>query len=168
MEFKDGEIEGVIVKQLTKFVDGRGWLSEFFRGDELPPGFAPAMGYVSVTKPGVARGPHEHVHQADLFCFLGPGDFKIALWDNRQSSATYCNRMELFFGADSPGAVIVPPGVVHGYMCVSAEQGWVINCPDQLYKGRGKTQPADEIRYEADPGSPFVFDEEARRTAERA
>jgi hypothetical protein len=29
------------------------------------------MAYISVTEPNVQRGPHEHVDQADLFCFIG-------------------------------------------------------------------------------------------------
>jgi len=158
MVFVQGDIEGVVVRPLPKFTDERGWLSEFFRSDELPNGFLPAMGYVSMTKPGVARGPHEHRGQADLFCFLGPGEFLLALWDNRPSSPTHKKKTALFVGEKNPCAVIVPPGVVHGYKCISDSPGWVINCPDQLYKGLGKSQTVDEIRYEADPDSPFSFD----------
>jgi len=167
MDFQRGEIHGVTIKQLPRFLDERGWLSEFFRSDELSGEYVPAMGYISVTKPGVMRGPHEHVRQADLFCFMGPGDFKVTLWDNRPESQTYRNRMELFFGANSPGAIIVPCGVVHGYRCVSVEPGWVINCPNQLYMGHGKAFPVDEIRHEADPENPFVLDEKARRAVLR-
>jgi dTDP-4-dehydrorhamnose 3,5-epimerase len=158
MVFKQGDIDGVIVRPLPRFSDERGWLSEFFRNDELPSEFSPAMGYVSMTKPSVVRGPHEHKAQTDLFCFMGPGDFMLALWDNRPSSPTHKNRTVLFVGEKNLSAVIVPPGVVHGYKCISDYPGWVINCPDQLYKGQGKSQPADEIRYEADLGSPFSFD----------
>ena len=163
MEFRTGEIEGVVVKQLPKHVDGRGWLSEFFRQDELPDEYYPAMGYVSVTMPNVTRGPHEHIDQADIFCFLGPGEFKVTLWDNRPHSPTYCCRTELYLGASNAAAVIVPKGIVHGYRCISAEPGWVINCPNQLYMGQGKLKPVDEIRHEADPNNPFVLDEVARR-----
>ncbi|MDR0498782.1 MAG: dTDP-4-dehydrorhamnose 3,5-epimerase family protein [Holophagales bacterium] len=163
MVFKNDKIQGIIIKRLSRFLDERGWLSEFFRSDELPSEYVPAMGYISVTKPGVVRGPHEHVQQADLFCFMGPGDFKITLWDNRPASSTYCNRMELFLGANNPGAIIVPYGVVHGYRCISIEPGWVINCPNQLYCGSGKTFPVDEIRHEADPDNIFVLDEKVRR-----
>ena len=48
------------------------WLAEVFRLDEIEPEFAPAMAYVSMTAPGVVRGPHQHREQADLFCFVGP------------------------------------------------------------------------------------------------
>lgn len=163
MEFQKGPIQGVKVTPLKKFVDERGWLAEIFRHDELEPEFHPAMTYVSVTNPGVLRGPHEHVDQADLFCWVGPGDFKLTLWDNRVESPTYRNRMELCMGINNPGSVIVPKGVVHCYRCISVDPGFVINCPNRLFAGEGKGEPIDEIRHEADPENPFVLDERARR-----
>jgi len=163
MNFEKGPIEGVVVKAFRKFVDERGWLSELYRGDELPEGFRPTMAYLSVTLPGVLRGPHEHVDQADLFCFIGPGDFKLTLWDNRSGSPTYRNRSELFMGISNPGSVLIPKGVVHCYRCISAESGWVFNGPDRLYAGEGRRAPVDEIRHEDDPENPFVKDEQVRR-----
>ena len=163
MDFRKGPIEGVVVTPIRKFVDERGWLAEFFRHDELAQDFHPAMGYVSVTLSGVLRGPHEHVEQADLFAWIGPGEFKVTLWDNRPGSPTFQNRMELFMGQANPGSVIVPKGVVHCYRCVSAEVGWVLNCPNQLYAGEGKRAPVDEIRHEDDPDNVFVVDERSRR-----
>jgi len=44
-----------------KFVDERGWLAEIFRHDKLHAWSRPEMAYVSVTNPGVLRGPNEHV-----------------------------------------------------------------------------------------------------------
>lgn len=161
--FQKGPILGVVITPFRKFIDERGWLSEIFRDDELPEGFRPAMSYVSVTNPGVLRGPHEHREQADLFCWVGPGDFKVTLWDNREDSPTFGNRMELGMGGNNPGAVLVPKGVVHCYRCISFEPGMVINCPDQLYMGSGKKSPIDEIRHEDDPENPFVKDERLRR-----
>ena len=77
--FQEGDISGVIVKPLSKFNDSRGWLTELFRNDEWPDEFRPLMAYISSTIPGVTRGPHEHVDQADLFCFLGPSNFKLRI-----------------------------------------------------------------------------------------
>jgi len=121
------------------------------------------MAYISVTNPGVLRGPHEHVEQADLFAWVGPGDFKVTLWDNRPESPTYRNRMELAMGANNPGSVLVPKGVVHCYRCISVECGWVLNCPNRLFAGEGKRETVDEIRHEADPENVFVKDELSRR-----
>jgi dTDP-4-dehydrorhamnose 3,5-epimerase len=148
-------IDGVIWKPLRLFNDARGWLCEIFRDDELPAEFHPAMAYVSETKPGVCRGPHEHVAQADCFAFLGPGDFMLHLWDNRPASASRGAYQAALVGQSRPMVVVIPPGVVHAYENVSATPGWVINCPNQLYRGAGKQEPVDEIRHEDDPTSPF-------------
>src|SRR5689334_6433470 len=108
--FRFGEINGVIVKPLMKFPDLRGWLTELFRTDEWPTEYLPAMSYISSTNPGVTRGPHEHVDQADLFCFLGPSTFKLRIWDNRPESDTFECVQTLLVGQDNPTAVLIPKG----------------------------------------------------------
>ena len=120
------------------------------------------MAYASVTLPGVLRGPHEHVDQADLFAWVGPGDFKVTLWDNRPDSPTYLNRMEVVMGAN-PGSVLVPKGVVHCYRCISPEPGSSSTAPTASSWARGRPGPIDEIRHEDDPASPFVVDRRTRK-----
>lgn len=157
--FTEEKIQDVIVYPIKKFVDERGWLAELFRHDELKEEFYPTMAYISVTEPLVQRGPHEHREQADLFCFVGTGNFKLRLWDNRQDSPTYRNVMTMFVGAGNPQAVIVPKGVVHAYKNVSdTESGIVINCPNRLYMGEGKQEQVDEIRHEDDPDTIYRMD----------
>jgi len=151
MKFNEGAINDVVVYDLKKYHDDRGWLAELFRHDDLAAEFFPVMSYISFTTPGVQRGPHEHVDQADLFCFIGPSTFKLRLWDNRETSSTFNNVMTLLVGQDDAKAVVVPKGVVHGYKNVGEVDGMVINCPNRLYMGEGKREPIDEIRHEDDP-----------------
>jgi dTDP-4-dehydrorhamnose 3,5-epimerase len=151
-------IEGVVFKPLKRFNDARGWLVELFRQDELSRGDWPRMAYVSETLPGVARGPHEHVDQSDYFAFIGPGDFKLYLWDARRQSPTFGQRQTTVVGQSNMQAVIIPPGVVHAYKNVGDVPGWVFNCPNRLYGGEGRKQPVDEIRHEDKPGGPYVLD----------
>lgn len=155
--FTDGVIHDVIIKPLSRFRDHRGWLIEIYRFDEMDPVFRPVMAYISETLPGVARGPHEHVDQADTFGFIGPSNFKLYLWDNRSNSRTYRQRMAVVVGADNPAAVTIPAGVVHAYQNVGDGPGWVLNCPNQLYRGEGKREAVDEIRHEEHADSPFKF-----------
>jgi len=158
MEFKKGEIEGVVIEKLIKISDERGFLVETFRVDNLSDDLQPVMSYVSYTKPGVARGPHEHSKQTDIFCFMGPGNFKIKLWDNRKESDNYGNCLEVIGGKYNPIRVIVPPGVVHGYKNISKEEdGMVLNYPDKLYRGWNKKEEVDEIRHE-DKEDEFYLD----------
>jgi dTDP-4-dehydrorhamnose 3,5-epimerase len=127
-------IPGVIVKPLKRYTDARGWLIELFRDDELPDGFEPTMGYLSLTHPGVARGPHEHREQSDGFAFLS-GTFEITLWENRAGQERV--KQVLIAGEADPIFLVVPP-----------EDATVLNFPDRLYAGWGKKETVDEIRHE--------------------
>lgn len=153
--FTQGKIHDVQVRPLKKFVDDRGWLTELWRTDNVDEAIRPVMTYVSQTEPGVVRGPHEHVAQTDYFCFLGPGNFRVYLWDNRADSPTFNTYQSFVVGQDAPSVVVVPHGVVHAYKNVSSTPGIVINCPNQLFAGVDYAEPVDEIRHEDDPHSPF-------------
>ena len=115
MSFINGIISDVIIRDLTIYQDNRGWLMELFRNDVIAEEYIPVMSYISQTEPGIARGPHEHRNQADLFCFIGPSTFRLYLWDARKNSPSYGHRMVFDSGEQKPQAVIVPAGVVHSY-----------------------------------------------------
>lgn len=157
--FKQGAICGVRVYEIQKHLDERGWLAELFRHDDMDVEFYPQMGYISQSEPGAERGPHEHMNQADFFCFIGPSNFKLRLWDNRRDSDTYCNVMTLFVGEDNPKSVLVPAGVVHAYRNVGRAAGVVLNFPNRLYMGDGRRESVDAIRHEDDPHTIFSMDE---------
>ncbi len=156
---KVGEIKGVIIRDLGRFTDERGWLTELFRQDDLNAEFYPVMVYTSLTKPGVTRGPHEHVDQADLFCFIGPSNFKLRLWDNRAASETFNQMTTLIVGEDNRKSVLIPAGVVHAYRNVGLVPGIVFNCPNRLYMGANKKEAIDEIRHEDDPDTIYRMDD---------
>jgi dTDP-4-dehydrorhamnose 3,5-epimerase len=153
--YVDGEIAGVTIRKIEAFTDHRGWLMEVYREDELPGAIHPVMAYISETKPGVVRGPHEHVYQTDYFVFVGPGDFQLHLWDARPDSPTRGRKMVQLCGQSRPCSVVVPPGVIHGYKNISSIPGWVVNAPNRLYAGHGKHEPVDEIRHEDHPDSQY-------------
>jgi dTDP-4-dehydrorhamnose 3,5-epimerase len=153
--FRDGEIKGVIVRKLAKAADSRGWLAELYRNDELDGEFLPTMAYISSTNPGVTRGPHEHREQADFFCFIGPSNFKLRMWDNREDSETFRCVTTIVVGQENPSAVLVPAGVVHAYQNIGETEGIVINCPNKLYRGPGRREEVDEIRHENDSQTIF-------------
>jgi dTDP-4-dehydrorhamnose 3,5-epimerase len=154
----DDSIEGVIFKPLRQYDDGRGWLIELFRHDELERADYPVMAYLSQTLPGVSRGPHEHTDQTDYLAFVGPADFILYLWDARKDSPTFGNRSATLLGESKMQAVIIPPGVVHGYKNVSDKPGLVFNGPNRLYAGQDKKEPVDEVRHEETADSPYTME----------
>ncbi|MBU8934469.1 MAG: dTDP-4-dehydrorhamnose 3,5-epimerase family protein [candidate division Zixibacteria bacterium] len=149
------EIEGIEVRDLKRHDDDRGWLVELFRQDEVDENVYPVMSYVSLTRQGVVRGPHEHREQTDLLCFVGSSTFRLYLWDNRNNSSTSGKYAEMEFGENHWATVIIPPGVVHAYKNIGSRDGLVYNAPNRLYAGEGHNEPVDEIRHENDTGSKF-------------
>ena len=103
-------MEGVEIRELVLHQDQRGWLTEIIREDESE--VRPVMSYLSMTRPGLVRGPHEHRDQTDYFCFLG--QFRLYLWDNRSASSTY-KEHKIIEISDRPTVAVIPPGVVHAY-----------------------------------------------------
>ena len=150
---------GVLVGLLSRSADPRGWLTELFRADVLEAAgmveAIPVMAYLSMTKPGIVRGPHEHREQTDFFAFAGPSEFEVTLWDNRPGSPTFGRRETFVLGASRPATLVVPSGVVHAYRNVGNAEGWVLNFPNRLYKGPGRKEPVDEIRHEDEPDNRF-------------
>jgi len=151
-------IDSVKIVELCKFADDRGWLMELFRQDSLPEGFNPAMSYMSITKTGMVRGPHEHKEQTDYLIFPGPSNFRLYLWDNRSESPTYGKTFNAEYGENNMAVVIIPPGIVHGYKNIGPVDGITLNAPNRLYRGDGKQNEVDEIRYEDRPDSGFLIE----------
>ena len=153
MQTIDTGIADVIAKELVRYSDARGWLTEIYRMDEV--NHLATMAYISITHPRTARGPHEHRLQTDYFIFAGPGDFRVYLYDNRPESPTHGKSYSETFGQDRPTMMIIPPRIIHAYRCVSEVDSVVINLPDRLYAGAGKKETVDEIRHEDAAESPF-------------
>jgi len=145
--------KGVHIKSIISISDERGWLSEIYRKDE--DNFQAAMSYASFSNYNKVRGPHEHKYQSDFFVFIGPGDFELHMWDNREKSKTYGKHIKLIAGESNKTSIFVPPGIVHGYKAISKKGSFLINVPNKLYKGINKKEETDEIRYEQDKSSPF-------------
>lgn len=154
MNFKEGKINGVATIYPIKNEDKRGWLIEIFRRDIIDKDIFPEMSYISLTNPGITRGPHEHIEQTDSFFFM-TSTFELMLWDNRKDSETYKNMTIVNAGDNDFKIVIVPPGVVHAYKNIGDKPGLVLNFPNKLYAGWDKKEKVDEIRYEDNQDSPF-------------
>jgi dTDP-4-dehydrorhamnose 3,5-epimerase len=80
----------------------------------------------------VVKGWHYHKTQTDnIACVRGM--LKLVLFDGREGSATKGEVNEFFMGEHNPLLVQVPKGVYHGWKCISENEAYVINCPDQPY-----------------------------------
>jgi len=125
------QIEGVWVKDLRFIPDERGRLIEILRSDEE--GFVGfGQVYMTTTYPGVVKAWHLHKVQDDNFCCL-KGTVKLVMYDARDESPTKGTINELFIGDHNPKLVRVPPGVYHGWKCVSEDEAIILNVPTEPY-----------------------------------
>ena len=124
-------IEGLMLKALTVHPDDRGWVMEILRkDDDLFVGFGQV--YVSAVYPGVVKAWHTHRKQYDQFCCLA-GMVKVAFYDARDDSPTAGELFELCVGEQKPTLVRVPPGVFHGWKCISLGTALVANVASEPY-----------------------------------
>jgi len=136
-------IEGVKVKKLTMIPDERGRLMEILRSDDdLYSGFGQV--YMTTTYPNVVKAWHLHKIQTDNIAVV-KGMLKLVLFDSRESSSTLGALQELFVGDYNPLLVQIPPGVWHGWMCISESEAFVVNVPTEVYR------PDAPDEYRTDP-----------------
>ena len=124
-------IDGVQVKCLRVIPDERGRLMEILRRDDpFFRGFGQV--YLTTAYPGVVKAWHYHAKQYDNFVVL-TGMMKVALFDDRENSPTRGKVDQFYLGDYNQQLLQIPPGVYHGFKCVSAYEALVLNCPSEPY-----------------------------------
>ncbi|MHC5075585.1 MAG: dTDP-4-dehydrorhamnose 3,5-epimerase family protein [Planctomycetota bacterium] len=124
-------IDGVAAKRAKVIPDERGRLGEIFRDDD--PWYEKfGQVYFTTTYPDVVKAWHYHKTQTDYF-YVVKGTVKIALYDQRDNSPTTGVVNELYLGEHCPGLLRIPAGVLHGWMCVSQSEAYIVNTPSEVY-----------------------------------
>ena len=124
-------IDGVKTKKLKVNPDERGRVMEILReDDDLFVKFGQV--YMTTTYPGVVKAWHKHKKQTDNVACV-QGMIKLALYDSREDSSTHKEINEFYLGIHNPLLVQIPPGIYHGWMCVSEEESVIINTPTEVY-----------------------------------
>lgn len=137
-------IEGVKVTKLRVIPDERGRLMEILRSDdEIFERFGQV--YMTTNYPDVVKAWHCHRIQTDNVACI-KGMIKIALYDAREGSASHKEINEFFIGEHNPVLISIPPGIYHGWKCVSETESIVINIATEPYN---REQP-DEYRLPPD------------------
>ena len=127
----DKLIDGVAARRAKVLPDQRGRLGEIMRADD--PWFEKfGQVYFTTTYPSVVKAWHYHKKQTDHF-YVAKGTVKIALYDKREDSPTYETVNEIYLGEHCPGLLRIPPGVEHGWMCVSETEAYIINVVSEMY-----------------------------------
>ena len=137
-------ISGVKIKNLRVIPDERGRLMEILRcDDDVFEEFGQV--YMTTTYPGVVKAWHSHRLQTD-FVTCVKGMIKMVLHDGRESSPTRGELNEFCIGEYNPLLISIPPGIHHGWKCISESESIVVNTPTRPYN---REQP-DEYRLPPD------------------
>jgi dTDP-4-dehydrorhamnose 3,5-epimerase len=127
---------GVTLQRLTPHPDRRGWLVEVFR-ESWVPGLDGAQVNLTWSRAGTLRGPHVHGLHTDYFV-PASGRTVVGIRDVRKRSATFGTTGLVELSSDTPAALSVPPGVLHGlYFPVDS---LLITVESRVY------DPVEEIR----------------------
>ena len=113
-------IDGVQIIPLRRIPDERGTVFHMLRRTD--PHFK-EFGeiYFSSVYPGVVKGWHRHREMTLNYACIS-GSIKLALYDEREGSATRGNLLEVFLGQDNYSLVIIPPDVWNGFKGMSGMQ----------------------------------------------
>jgi dTDP-4-dehydrorhamnose 3,5-epimerase len=146
-------INGVITHKLRLIPDERGRLMEILRKDEehyLPV----AQIYMTTNYPGVVKAWHYHKKQSDQMTCV-KGMVKVVLYDARDGSPTKGEVNEFFVGEHNPLLIRIPPGVYHGWKCISESESVVVNCPTELFNYK---EPDEHRAAYDDPAIPYKWE----------
>lgn len=106
---------GVSIQPLVNRPDHRGDLTEIYRAEWMPPSIIPIIQWNYVrSHAGVLRGVHIHRKHTDYLILL-EGKMLLGLRDVRIHSPTEGMSFVLTLTPSQPRAIIIPPGVMHGF-----------------------------------------------------
>ena len=125
---QDNQIIGVQFKYLKSHGDSRGFFREIFRStDAIFSDGAYGQWSHSKMQRDVVKAWHYHHVQTDWW-YVPIGQIQTVLYDNREESATYKNRLTFLmgesdrFGEDTLTVCVrIPPGVLHGCRVLSTD-----------------------------------------------
>jgi dTDP-4-dehydrorhamnose 3,5-epimerase len=119
-------IDGVLVHPLRQIADERGRIMHMLRADD--PHFEQfGEMYFSMVYPGAIKAWHLHKEMTLNYAVV-VGSIKLVLYDDRASSPTKGQLMELFPGEADYCLIKVPPLVWNGFKGIGVKPAIVANC----------------------------------------
>jgi dTDP-4-dehydrorhamnose 3,5-epimerase len=88
--------------------------------------------YRVTVRPGRIKGWGMHKLQTDRY-FVTSGRLRVVLYDGRTDSATYERFAEFQFTDETPGLLLIPPGVWHADQNTGDRDAVVVNFPTRVF-----------------------------------
>ncbi len=143
-------IEGIIVKDLIKHIDERGFFTEILREDwnELLREDSIIQFNLSYSYPGIVRSWHRHLRgQVDYFICI-EGSIKVCAYDDREDSETYGELDEIVLSSERLRVVRIPGILWHGYQAIGIKPIKLLYGVNKLYD---YSNPDEERKLWNDP-----------------
>ena len=123
-------LNGIIVKQLKRIPDERGFFTEIFRNDwkDLIESEEIAQANLSISYPGIVRAWHKHERgQIDYFVIV-KGALKICAYDDNTQELN-----EITSTGDNLQIVKIPGHYWHGFKVIGNETAKLVYLVNRLY-----------------------------------
>jgi dTDP-4-dehydrorhamnose 3,5-epimerase len=131
-ELRLAPIDGVVFRRTRPVPHEEGHLTEVARAS-WPELTAPIVQvHITTTFPGRVRAWGLHQHTTDRL-FVVSGLIRLAVFDGRRESPTFGRVNEFLVSERSPGLLIVPPSLYHGWKNIGTSEAVIINLPDRMY-----------------------------------
>lgn len=143
-------IEGVLIRDLVKNMDERGFLAELIRKDWKETVLEDELVQLnlSYSYADIVRAWHRHLRgQVDCFICLD-GTVKVCAYDDRKSSPTYQELDEIILSGERFMVARIPGFLWHGYKAISSSPIKLLYGVNKLYDYKN---PDEERRPWNDP-----------------
>ena len=135
-EFKECEIDGIVVIKRKYFKDNRGSLTKEYEATPFYGTIKESFKeeYISVSKKGVLRGLHFQKSpkpQGKLISVIKGEIFDVAV-DIREQSKHYLKHITKYMSAESRESIWIPPGFAHGFLSLSDEAIVLNRCTQEF------------------------------------
>ena len=128
-------IDGIVVKEIKKFIDERGFFSEILRKNwlDLLGEDTVVQFNLSYSYPDIVRAWHRHLlGQVDYFICI-TGAIKVCAYDDRKGSKTFGYLDEIILSEEELKVARIPGILWHGYRAISQKPIKLLYGVNRLY-----------------------------------
>ena len=125
-------IHDVIFRAIRPVPHEDGHVTEVARADWDQVGGPIVQVHLTTTFPGRHRAWGLHQRSTDRL-FVMRGLVKFAVFDGRIESPTYGSVNEVTVSEKSPGLLIIPPNLYHGWKNIGTNEAFIVNMPTAMY-----------------------------------
>jgi dTDP-4-dehydrorhamnose 3,5-epimerase len=146
-------IDGVRFRAARPVLHEDGTLTEIAREAWAEIDLPIVQAHVTSTLPGRIRAWGLHKRSTDRL-FVVSGMISIVVYDARRGSETFDATNQFLVGDRSPGLLIIPPNLYHGWRNIGTTEAFIVNLPSVQYN---YDEPdAQDLPYESEQASEIV------------